>query len=84
MICPKRGPGEDFERLINKLMTLFNIKVPKCSNCNKVKLMMNKQGKQWCKENRALLTAMIQYNAKANGVKVPRMLISAALRMSNR
>ena len=84
IICEAIGPGAEFNKCIQSFASKLRMDVKECKGCNKLKMVMNANGKTWCKENKHLITALAHYNAKQRGMKVPRFLIRLALTYSLR
>jgi hypothetical protein len=84
IVCAERGPGADFEKTIETISTFLRIKViaTKCNRCKKLKLLMNENGKDWCRNNKRLITALAHYNSRELGHNIPGAAINLALRYS--
>lgn len=82
IICTEHGPGTDFEQVLQRVAKILRMELKPCGRCKRLRKRMNEEGRQWCKENRLLIVAMAQYNAKAQGLRIPAPAIWAALRAS--
>lgn len=83
-ICAERGPGADFEKVIARIAGLLKIdkRGLKCKRCKDLKMTMNTNGREWCRNNKRLITALAHYNAKQLGYSIPGAAIGLALRYS--
>lgn len=84
IICSALGPGADIEKVLKKLASFLKREIKTCQTCDNLKQLMNARGIEWCRENRKLLAALIQYNAKQQNIQVPLPVLTLALRYALR
>ena len=84
IVCGAFGVGSVFARRLQTLADTLHFTFKECSSCLSMKVQMNINGPEWTDRNRKKLIEMIQKNAKAQNINVPKaaldLILSSAIK----